>query len=332
VNACGVDDLHDGANVIRTAVVVGTSKARETLEPFLGQLGRRLAHVMSRMLPISMYLLQKDGTLLGFPAAMQAICAAGLIRRVVSCCMQPMSTCSACLWYRAHMARYSVCLVSDTNQRRHGATLSGVFTPSCNMQQRLVLCRAVPDRTRSLPEEGWGVVCGLHPADRDGCAVQMQGGSHVHHPLHHLVPSHPQRLRPPQHNRGCAPPLPASPACLHFLVSADSVLKRFRPINKACQRSAQHIFRLPFGARFGALESVIASSPGSTISCIPLQLPYAPFHGSSTRQHSRQVAACPIPPCILRCSCHHRLLHEKQSLHFSSFAQHSRPCKLSRAV
>lgn len=62
VNACGVDDLHDGANVIRTAVVVGTSKARETLEPFLGQLGRRLAHVMSRMLPISMYLLQKDGT------------------------------------------------------------------------------------------------------------------------------------------------------------------------------------------------------------------------------------------------------------------------------
>ena len=61
VNACGVDDLHDGANVIRTAVVVGTSKARETLEPFLGQLGRRLAHVMSRMLPISMYLLQKDG-------------------------------------------------------------------------------------------------------------------------------------------------------------------------------------------------------------------------------------------------------------------------------
>lgn len=61
VNACGVDDLHDGANVIRTAVVVGTSKARETLEPFLGQLGRRLAHVLSRMLPISMYLLQKDG-------------------------------------------------------------------------------------------------------------------------------------------------------------------------------------------------------------------------------------------------------------------------------
>lgn len=63
VNACGVDDLHDGANVIRTAVVVGTSKARETLEPFMGQLGRRLAHVMSRMLPISMYLLQKDGVL-----------------------------------------------------------------------------------------------------------------------------------------------------------------------------------------------------------------------------------------------------------------------------
>lgn len=64
VNACGVDDFHDGANVIRTACIVGMSKARETFEPVLAQLGCRLAHVQRRMLPISMYLLQKDGVLL----------------------------------------------------------------------------------------------------------------------------------------------------------------------------------------------------------------------------------------------------------------------------
>ena len=61
VNACGVDDFHDGANVVRTACVVGMAKARETFEPFLVQLGHRLAHVQRRMLPISMHLLQRDG-------------------------------------------------------------------------------------------------------------------------------------------------------------------------------------------------------------------------------------------------------------------------------
>lgn len=63
MNACGVDDFHDGANVIRTACVVGMAKARDSLEPYLTQLGERLAHIVRRMLPISMYLLQKDGAL-----------------------------------------------------------------------------------------------------------------------------------------------------------------------------------------------------------------------------------------------------------------------------
>ena len=61
VNACGVDDFHDGANVVRTACVIGMAKAREAFEPFLQQLGARLAHVQRRMLPISMYLMQRDG-------------------------------------------------------------------------------------------------------------------------------------------------------------------------------------------------------------------------------------------------------------------------------
>ena len=61
INACGVDDFHDGANVIRTACVIGMAKARDTFEPFLSQLGYRLAHILRRMLPISMYLQQKEG-------------------------------------------------------------------------------------------------------------------------------------------------------------------------------------------------------------------------------------------------------------------------------
>ena len=65
VNACGVDDFHDGANVVRTACVVGMAKARDVFEPVLAQLGYRLAHVQRRMLPISMYLLQKEGAALG---------------------------------------------------------------------------------------------------------------------------------------------------------------------------------------------------------------------------------------------------------------------------
>ncbi|KAJ4819052.1 hypothetical protein LUZ62_031618 [Rhynchospora pubera] len=61
VNACGVEDIHDGTNYSRSACVIGVSKARETFEPFLHQLGFRLLHILKRLLPISVYLLQKDG-------------------------------------------------------------------------------------------------------------------------------------------------------------------------------------------------------------------------------------------------------------------------------
>ena len=39
VNACGVDDLHDGVNYVRTAVVIAVSKARDYFEPFMHQVG-----------------------------------------------------------------------------------------------------------------------------------------------------------------------------------------------------------------------------------------------------------------------------------------------------
>ncbi|GBF91812.1 dynamin ARC5 [Raphidocelis subcapitata] len=61
VNACGVDDVHDGVNFVRTACVIAVSKAREVFEPFVHQLGYRLAHVLRRLLPVSMFLLQRDG-------------------------------------------------------------------------------------------------------------------------------------------------------------------------------------------------------------------------------------------------------------------------------
>lgn len=64
VNACGIDDFHDGVNYTRTACVIAVSKARDMFEPFLHQLGYRLAHILRRMLPIAMHLLQKDGAFL----------------------------------------------------------------------------------------------------------------------------------------------------------------------------------------------------------------------------------------------------------------------------
>lgn len=64
VNACGVEDIHDGTNYSRTACVIAVAKARDTFEPFLHQLGTRLLHILKRLLPISVYLLQKDGEFL----------------------------------------------------------------------------------------------------------------------------------------------------------------------------------------------------------------------------------------------------------------------------
>jgi len=56
-----MDDVHDGANYARTACVIAVGKARQSFEPLLHQLGYRLAHVLRRLLPIAMYLLQRDG-------------------------------------------------------------------------------------------------------------------------------------------------------------------------------------------------------------------------------------------------------------------------------
>ena len=64
VNACGMDEVHDGVNYTRTACVIAVAKAREAFQPFIFQLGFRLAHIMRRLLPISMYMLQREGRFL----------------------------------------------------------------------------------------------------------------------------------------------------------------------------------------------------------------------------------------------------------------------------
>lgn len=61
VNACGIDESHDGVNFMRAACVIAVARAKETLEPLIHQLGARLSHVLRRLLPISLFLLQRDG-------------------------------------------------------------------------------------------------------------------------------------------------------------------------------------------------------------------------------------------------------------------------------
>jgi hypothetical protein len=41
--------------------VLAVAKARDTFEPYLHQLGFRLLYIMKRLIPISAFLLEKDG-------------------------------------------------------------------------------------------------------------------------------------------------------------------------------------------------------------------------------------------------------------------------------
>jgi hypothetical protein len=81
--------VHDGVNYTRTACVIAVAKARDAFEPFIHQLGFRLAHILRRLLPISMYLLQKEGRFLnGHDLFIKRIGAAfhGFVDRTVRDC------------------------------------------------------------------------------------------------------------------------------------------------------------------------------------------------------------------------------------------------------
>ncbi|GLC37302.1 hypothetical protein PLESTF_000486000 [Pleodorina starrii] len=88
VNACGLDyeGGHDGVNYVRTACVIAVSKAKEMLEPYIHQLGSRLAHVLRRLHQISLALMHQqqpaDAYLGGGPAAPAAAITDQFMRRV----------------------------------------------------------------------------------------------------------------------------------------------------------------------------------------------------------------------------------------------------------
>ena len=50
VNACGIDDFHDGVNYTRTACVIAVSKARDVFEPFLHQVSGLCNHAPTCLL------------------------------------------------------------------------------------------------------------------------------------------------------------------------------------------------------------------------------------------------------------------------------------------
>ncbi|XWS68333.1 hypothetical protein CRYUN_Cryun04dG0081300 [Craigia yunnanensis] len=75
-DACGVEDIHDGTNYSWIACVIAVSKARYIFEPFLHQLGYRLLHILKRLLPISIYLLQKDGEYLRHEVFLRLVASA----------------------------------------------------------------------------------------------------------------------------------------------------------------------------------------------------------------------------------------------------------------
>jgi len=61
LNACGIDDTHDGVNYTRVACVVATAKARDAVEPYVHQLGFRASHIAKRMLEIVYFMMKRDG-------------------------------------------------------------------------------------------------------------------------------------------------------------------------------------------------------------------------------------------------------------------------------
>jgi len=56
-NAAGVGDTHDGVNFLRASCVIALEKARTTFDPLLESLRLRLTHVMSKVCPVSEYML-----------------------------------------------------------------------------------------------------------------------------------------------------------------------------------------------------------------------------------------------------------------------------------
>ena len=59
-NAAGVGSTHDGVNFLHASCVIALEKARKTFEPLLGTLVVRMTHIMSRLCPVTEYMLRED--------------------------------------------------------------------------------------------------------------------------------------------------------------------------------------------------------------------------------------------------------------------------------
>ena len=58
-NAAGVGSTHDGVNFLHAACVISLEKARTSFEPLLNTLVLRMTHIMSRLCPVTEYMLRE---------------------------------------------------------------------------------------------------------------------------------------------------------------------------------------------------------------------------------------------------------------------------------
>lgn len=101
MNACGVDDFHDGVNYMRTACVIAVSRARDMFEPFVHQVPLQLAACQVGIPQRQPCCMLRRLVFLIFPLVPLPACAtAALIR---SLCRLPQDMLdlglrSTCMW------------------------------------------------------------------------------------------------------------------------------------------------------------------------------------------------------------------------------------------
>ena len=58
-NAAGIGEAHDGVNFLRAACVIALEKAQISFDPLLDSLRMRISHIMSRLCPVSEYMIRQ---------------------------------------------------------------------------------------------------------------------------------------------------------------------------------------------------------------------------------------------------------------------------------
>ena len=145
INSCGVDEVHDGVSYTRTACVIAVARAKETFEPYVHQLGFRLAHIARRLLPVAMYLLQKEGRILtGHEAFLKRIgaCFAKFVDQKVKACQEK---CREDLQSTTHFVTWSL-HSGNKAARLRAATRAGRAAKTRRRRSRRIRLGRVPRR------------------------------------------------------------------------------------------------------------------------------------------------------------------------------------------